>query len=316
MSSLVVLAAGLGRRFGGGSRKQVAGLGPAGETLLEYAVHDALAAGFERLLCVIRPDMQSDFERALGARLRRHIALDYAHQRLDDLPAGLRPPPDRQRPWGTGHALWACRDQLDGAFGLINADDFYGAESYRILAAALAGHGPSPVADLAPPARWQLVTFSLGRCLSPGGPVSRGVCQVAPDGRLLRIVEREGIRRRADGHIRADDGRQPAELAPDTPVSMNMWGLDEGVFPFLEQSLTALLTDGRDLERAELFLPQVVAEAMAGGQARVQTHPSPASWLGLTHPEDAERVRAGLARHVDRGDYPSPLLAAEDEDGR
>ncbi|MCB0217170.1 MAG: NTP transferase domain-containing protein [Chloroflexi bacterium] len=313
--TLVALAAGLGSRFGGGSAKQVAGLGPGGESLLDYAVHDALAAGFGRLICVIRPGMRPDFEAALGARLGRHIRLDYAYQRQDDLPPGFASLAARTRPWGTGQAVWACRELIDGPFAVINADDFYGRASFQLLARALAAaaDGPDAAAAAAPGSRaaapvadWQLVVFALARTLSPQGGVSRGVCQIDAAGWLRGITERAGIARGDDGRIRAADGLAPAELAPETPVSMNLWGFTPAVFDVLADSFTRFLARG-PAETAELYLPTAVAEALAAGSARVRALPSPAAWLGLTHPDDAARVRAGLQAMAAAGDYLTPL---------
>jgi dTDP-glucose pyrophosphorylase len=324
--ALVALAAGLGSRFGGGSAKQTAGLGPAGETLLDYAVHDALAAGFGRLVCVIRPEMAEDFERALGARLRLRLPVDYAFQRLDDLPAGHLPPPGRSRPWGTGHAVWSCRQLIDGPFAVINADDFYGRNSFAMLAEQLRNRAPD---------EWSLIAFRLGRTLSPHGPVSRGLCQVDEAGWLRGIHERGGIAAGDDGRIWASAERSP--LSAEAPVSLNLWGLTPAVFAEIESALARFL-DGLEgppragapdraaasttaasatpasttppSTTAELFLPAVVAGAVDGGRARVRLRVSPDAWLGVTHPQDADRVRRGLRDLVESGHYPSPLWEA------
>lgn len=288
--TLVILAAGIGRRFGGD--KQLAAVGPRGETLLDYAVADAARAGFGRAVLVLRPDMPTEAVDALLARLGTRIgAVEAVFQRLEDLPGGRQPPGGRRKPWGTGQALWACREVVRGAMAMVNADDYYGPGSYPVARAALDALGPEHCA---------LVAFDLARTLSAHGTVSRGICRLDEAGRLADVVERYEIRRDADGVIRSADGREPRELAPDTPASMNLWAFTPAVFDWLETDCIAFL-DGLDpaspiaLE-AELLLTEVIGSRLRAGQLRVDLCRTPETWLGLTNAADLAAARELLGR--------------------
>ncbi|MFN0026950.1 MAG: NDP-sugar synthase [Acidimicrobiales bacterium] len=288
--ALVVLAAGLGSRFGGA--KQLAAVGPGGEVILDYTMVDARQAGFGEVVLIIRHDITelvTDHLRAIHGE-----TIPYRLVFQDDLG------PVRAKPWGTGHAVLAARDAVSGPFGVVNADDFYGAGALQSLADALASGGPAD--------RHHLIAYRLDQTLSPAGPVSRGVCEV--EGTTLRsIVEHYGIVRTGDGQIRAADAHGQAgtghALAPDSAVSMNLWGLQPSA---LEELATAWATFSNHAEpTAELQLPTVLDAAVSAGRATVQVTRTDAAWMGVTYPDDLAAVRARVAELVRSGRYPTPL---------
>jgi hypothetical protein len=291
-STLVVLAAGMGSRYGG--LKQIDPMGPAGETVLDYTVHDAARAGFGRVLFVIRRDFAEAFRSAVGARFAGKLEVDYAFQEIDLLPDRAIAPEGRTKPWGTGHALWCARDALPGPFAVVNADDFYGAGSL----AALGDFLRTPVGDGTP--THAMVGFPLGNTLSENGAVSRGVCAVDAEGWLTGIVERTGIV--------ADDVGAGRAYDPATPVSMNCWGFHAGTFlARLDAAWRDFFTARGHEEKAEFYLPAAVDGMVRSGSARVRVLPTADSWFGVTYRDDKPRVQAALAELVRRGVYPFPL---------
>lgn len=287
--TLVILAAGLGSRYGG--LKQLEALGPNGETMLDYAVADALRAGFDRVVFVIRRDIETAFRRQVGDRYVSRLAVAYAFQDATDLPGARHIALSRQKPWGTGHAVWCARHQISGRFAVLNADDFYGAESFRQLATFL-----DPVAPAAVPARFALVGFRLANTLSEHGAVSRGVCAVR-DGRFVTsITERTGIRAQDVGPGRTYSGE---EL-----VSMNCWGFTPALFPALERQLAEFIRQSGDNPSAEFYLPTAVSAMVAAGEATVEVLPTSSRWWGVTYREDKPRVMAALAELADRNAAP------------
>jgi|688.fasta_scaffold174635_2 dTDP-glucose pyrophosphorylase len=291
--TLVILAAGMGSRYGG--LKQLDGVGPAGETVLDYAVFDARRAGFTRVLFVIRRDFEDQFRTQVGARYAGVLQVDYAFQAVTDLPDGRVPPPERVRPWGTGHALWCARAQLAGPFAVINADDFYGRDSFDRLARFLAEgqHGLGPEA-----ARCAMVGFRLANTLSEHGTVSRGVCELVGR-RLERVTEHTGIAATEVGAGRRYSGEEV--------VSMNCWGFSPAVLPLLDRRLRAFLAErGADL-KAEFYLPEAVSGMVAAGEATVEVLETTSAWFGVTYREDRPRVEAALRSLVASGEYPERL---------
>jgi hypothetical protein len=290
------MAAGIGSRFRGA--KQVEGLGPGGETLLDYAVADAARAGFGRVVLVTRRDLELPLRERAAPWQRAGLRVDLAFQELDDVPAGWAPPRGRTRPWGTGHAVLAARGAVDGPFAVINADDFYGRSAF----AALAAHLAKPPVDGA----WALAAFPLAQTLSPEGPVARGLCDER-GGRLVRIEEVLGLS--ADGHggATAPDGRR---FVDDTPTSMNAWGFTPRLFGLLGERFAAFLAGpgGRD-PAAEFQLPTEIGALLAHGQASVEVLRTGGVWFGLTHPGDRERARARLRELHAAGEYRTPLFA-------
>jgi len=290
--TLLVLAAGMGSRYGG--LKQLDPVGPGGETLLDYSVHDALRAGFDRVVFLIRRDIEKEFRAMIGARYEGKIAIGYAFQQLDDLPPGFTPPAARTKPWGTAHAVWCARDTIKAPFAAINADDFYGADSFRLL-----GHFLASVDPAAHPATFAMAGYRLDKTLSEHGTVARGICEVG-DGELLGGVEEvTDIARRPDGAIASGD----RTFAPGTPVSMNFWGFTPQIFPLLEKILRDFLPEHGQSEKAECYIPSAVADMIASRAATVRVLPTDADWFGVTYREDRPRVVESIARLVAAGIY-------------
>jgi NDP-sugar pyrophosphorylase family protein len=288
--TLVVLAAGMGSRYGG--LKQVDPMGPAGETVLDYSVHDAVRAGFDRVLFIIRRDFEAEFKASVGARFAGRVQVDYAFQALDALPAGHTVPAGRVKPWGTGHAVWCAREALDGPFAVVNADDFYGAASFRVLAEYLRA-APAESHDYA------MVGFALANTLSEHGAVSRGVCDVAADGRLRGIEEHTGILATEVGAGRRYSG--------EATVSMNCWGFTAAFLPQLDERWRAFLAVNGGSEKTEFYLPFAVNELLGAGVAGVRVLPTADAWFGVTYREDKPRVQAAIAALIAEGRYRSPL---------
>lgn len=299
--TLLVLAAGMGSRFGG--LKQMEPLGPGGETVLEYSVYDAVRAGFTKVVFVVRRRFADAFRAQVLARFENQVAVDLAFQELDALPTPFQLPPGREKPWGTAHAVLSARPQVTTPFAVINADDFYGPEAFRQLAAFL-----SKVRDTWP-ASFGLVAYRLGNTLSEHGTVSRGVCEIDSRGYLVSVQEREKIEATADGpRALTDEG--PVPLGVDTPVSMNMMAFTPAVFPFLEEQFREFLEERGSQPRSEFYLPAAVASIIRRGQCRVTVLDTAGQWLGVTYPEDREGFRTSIARKVEAGEYPSPLWNA------
>ncbi|MBE7213286.1 MAG: NTP transferase domain-containing protein [Gluconacetobacter diazotrophicus] len=305
--TLLVLAAGMGSRYGG--LKQLDPMGPSGETLLDYSVFDALRAGFGRVVFVIRRDFQEQFREAVGRRYEARTEVSYVFQELDDLPAPFLRPAARQKPWGTGHAIWCARGEVAAPFAAINADDFYGAGAYRALADFFATADAAPASG--EPAPFAMVGYQLDRTLSEHGSVARGVCAVDARGDLQRVEECTGIGRAAPGGpIRSPrpDGTS-AEFTGAETVSMNFWGFTPALFPLLETGLERFLRAKGDDPKAEYYIPVAVAENIAAGAARVRVLPTDAAWFGVTYREDKPAVAAALAALVRAGVYPADLRA-------
>ena len=304
--TLVVMAAGLGTRFGG--PKQLSPVGPSGETLLDYAIYDATRAGFTRAVLVIRGE--------LGARVRDHVAdvigtavpVHYVEQRVDDLPGGRHVPEGRVKPWGTGHAVLAARDAVEGPFAVCNADDFYGPGAYRLLAEHLRGEAAREAGG-APPLH-ALVGYRLDATLSPQGGVSRAVASCGPDGLLAHLVEVQDLRR-VDGGIRGvTTAGERREFTGEEHTSMNLWGFMPDVLAVLEEQFAAFLAASQRAPDAEFFLSTALDHQVMTGRARLRVLTAPDRWLGMSFAADLPAVRAALAALVRAGTYPADLRAA------
>lgn len=287
--ALLVLAAGMGSRYGG--LKQIDPVGPSGELMLDYAVFDALRAGFGRVVFVIRPDFEEVFRAKIGARYAGRVAVDYVFQSIGVLPDDPAVPAGREKPWGTGHAVWCARGALRENFAVINADDFYGADSFRQLAGFL---GEARAAQFA------MAGFRLDRTLSEHGAVSRGVCRTDGGGFLAAVTEETGITPAQVGAGRKFSG--------DEIVSMNCWGFTAALFPRLDAQLRAFLRAHRGDAKAEFYLPAAVSEMIARREAAVRVLPAEGTWFGVTYREDKPRVQAALAGLVRAGAYPKELF--------
>ena len=280
--ALVVLAAGMGSRYGG--LKQLEPVGPKGEILLDYSVADALRAGFTKVVFVIRREMLDLFAETVGVRYERKIAVEYAFQELEPLPGGRVSPPGRSKPWGTGHAVLAAASLLRTPFAVINADDYYGALGFAELADFL---------GTAEPGDYAMVGYSLEKTLSDHGTVSRGICRADERGYLIDITERTAIARTPEGIVA--EGNPPILLTGEEPTSMNFWGLMPDFLEKLELLFEEFLEErGEDL-KTEFYLPAAVSSLIASGEASVRLLHSNDPWLGLTYPEDRPLVVAALA---------------------
>ena len=296
--TLVILAAGMGSRFGG--LKQVQPVGPGGELIVDYSAFDAIRAGFSRLVFVIRRENESEFQAAIGERLNRHISVTYVHQQLDALPVGRTVPAGRTRPWGTGHAALAAAGTVSGPFAVINADDFYGAGSFAALGAQLGAVDPSST-------EYSLVGFPLKRTLSEAGAVSRGVCELCGDGLLRTVTERTRITGGPKGIAWEDSGGRVHPLSGDEIVSMNMWGFTPAVFDQLEARFRFFLEAGRGVGNGEFYLPEAINDLVAAHKAAVRVLPTGDSWFGITYREDLEATRRAIRDLVASGAYPPRL---------
>jgi dTDP-glucose pyrophosphorylase len=293
--SLLVLAAGMGSRYGG--LKQMDPVGPAGQTIIDYAIYDALRAGFAKLVFVIRRDLQEPFREIVGQRFEKRLPVHYVFQELGDLPPGFSAPPNRAKPWGTTQAVLAGESAIQEPFAAINADDFYGAQAFRLLA----GHLSSGGADYA------MAGFTLRQTLSDFGSVARGVCETGSDGYLKSVVELTRIERNGAGAKNTDATGQVTQLTGEETVSMNFWGLTPAVFPLLRAKFAAFLErSGRD-EKAECYIPSTISELVASGQARVKVLRTGDPWFGVTYREDRPRVVESIRQLVAHGDYPANL---------
>lgn len=291
--TLVVLAAGSGSRFGG--LKQLAPIGPSGETLLEYSVFDARQVGFERVVLVVRPDGEASFRERFDGLMARALPVRYCHQSSKDLP------PDRSKPWGTAHAVLAAASAIEGPFAVINADDFYGIEALRRVAAFLSGETDPVKLAIA------LAAFPIASTLGDSGPVSRAICKVDETGALREICELHQVWRE-DGEIWfRDRGGARESLEAGELVSMNLWGFTPAILPEIERRFRRFLDEPRAGAGAEFLLPDVVQSLVRDRAARVTVLQGGTEWCGITYAEDEARVARWIARRVDEGRFPRAL---------
>ena len=296
--TLLVLAAGMGSRYGG--LKQIDPMGPGGETLLDYSVFDALRAGFDRVVFVIRPDFEEAFRERVVARFVDRIETALVFQSLEMLPPGFAIPPGREKPWGTTHAVLSARVTIAAPFAMINADDFYGRDSFAVLGRRLATLSAESTA-------YAMVGFTLAGTLSEHGTVARGVCRTDACGFLADIQELTGVGRVAGGGIRGAGADGPVELTGAEPVSMNMWGFTPQVFPQLETGFCEFLTRHGSELKSECYIPVSVGNLVRSGQATCEVLPTTSAWFGATYAEDKAAVQASLRTLVAAGDYPERL---------
>ena len=298
--TLLVLAAGLGSRYGG--IKQMDPVGPAGEFVLDYSMYDAWRAGFAEVVLVIREEHEEPLRQHFGRRLDGRLRVTYVQQSLADLPAGFPLPPERQKPWGTGHAIWAARNAVRTPFGVINADDFYGAGAYRALAAFLTG----PQAEAR---TYAMVAYRLANTLSPYGGVSRGICSRDAAGFLVEVIERTKIEMTPTGaRFRRDDGTW-ATLSGAEPASLNLWGFHPSLFPALEELFTEFLSRNLRQTGAEFYIPTVVDTLVKRGRCRTVVLDTDEHWFGMTYKEDRALVVERIAAQIRAGTYPPDLWA-------
>lgn len=295
-AALVIMAAGIGSRFGGGI-KQLEPVGPNGEIIMDYSIRDAIEAGFDKVVFVIRKDLEKDFKEVIGERIEKQIPVEYAFQELDDIPQEFQEKfQGRTKPWGTGQAILACRGKVTEPFLVINADDFYGkeayVEAYQYLKEKKEASGKEPIC---------MVGFVLNNTLSENGGVTRGVCEVDENGHLTNIVETHNIIRKGD-KAEAEDGAKELEL--DVPVSMNMWGLQPEFLDILEKGFHEFLeTTKADDLKAEYLLPTIIGGLLKEGRAEVTVLNSKDKWFGVTYKEDKESVVNAIKELIEKGIY-------------
>jgi hypothetical protein len=295
--SLLILAAGIGSRYGG--LKQVDGMGPGGEAILEFSVHDAIRAGFGKVVFVIRRDIEAAFREIVGKRVEKRIPVEYVFQEYGVGLEWMSEIPHRERPWGTGHAVYCAKDVIHEPFVAINADDFYGADAFRAIGDFLR--------DECTPERYGMVAYELSKTLSENGMVSRGVCAVNADGFLDDVVERTKIDRFPEGICFLDDAGEKRLLADDTPVSMNFWGFHHTVFQHIETMFREFVQTNRDNPKAEFYIPKVASTLIHAGQIRLKVLNSGSQWYGVTYPADKETVQEALKQMAAEGVYSSKL---------
>ncbi len=282
--TLLILAAGIGSRYGG--LKQVDGMGPGGEAILEYSVHHAIQAGFGKVIFVIRKDIEVPFREKVGKRVEAKIKTEYAFQELDSCLDWLEEKPHREKPWGTAHAILASRHLINEPFATVNADDFYGADAFQNLGDFLR--------NLCSPTEYGMVAYRLGKTMSENGAVSRGVCSVDENGFLSAINERTKVERQANG-IHFSDETGLHFLPDDTPVSMNLWGLHHSVVDHIEVQFREFVLANSAKPKAEFYIPTSVNNLVESGDVRVRVLYSDSQWYGVTYPEDKGTVQAALA---------------------
>ncbi len=290
--ALLILAAGMGSRYGG--LKQIDPVGPSGEILLDYAVFDAVRAGFDRVVFVIRPDIADAFRETIGSKYEGVIEVDYVQQTLDALPEGFSSHAKRAKPWGTGHAVWCAREALTVPFMVIGADDFFGADAFAQLGGFLSAQRAEQE-----PLRFAMAGYRLDRTLSEHGAVSRGICEVANDGMLRHIEEHTAIDREKLGQ---------SGLTGEEIVSMNCFGFTPGLFASLDRQLRDFLEAHGNDPKAEFYLPTAVSTMIGAGIATVKVLPVRGDWFGVTHREERARVQAAIAALVEQGIYPPQLF--------
>ncbi len=297
--SLLIMAAGMGSRYGG--LKQMEALGPGGATLMDLSVFDALRAGFGKIVFVIRRDMEDDFKRIVGKKWEKAVPVRYVFQELGMVPDGFQAPEGRQKPWGTGQAIWVAQGAIREPFAVVNADDYYGRNSFKVLAKFLGG-----LRDIQKP-DYGMVGFILKKTLSEHGTVSRGVCQTSPQGRLRKVVERlkVAVEGKKIYYVR-EDGRKQG-LTGREVVSMNMWGFTPALFGQLEEGFRRFLKEKGKEEKSEYLIPRVVDELVQGKKATVKVLSSKDQWFGITYPEDKAKVRGNIEGLVKKGLYPPKL---------
>jgi hypothetical protein len=298
-STLIVMAAGMGSRYG--RLKQLDPFGPAGETLIEYSVYDAIRAGFGKVVFVIRKSLEAVFQEEIFNKLAGHVAVEYVFQELEYLPEGFSVPAGRVKPWGTGHAVLLAGAKVNEPFAVINGDDFYGAESFRRLAEFLKRSTDPTATDYA------VVGYQLRNTLSEFGTVARAVCEVDADGWLRGMKEITSIQRTAAGIGHRDAQGAEVPLTGEETVSMNMMGFTPSFFGHCRMKFEAFLREQAHDPKAEFYLPLLVNELVAEGKARVKVLPSPASWFGVTYLEDRPLVVENIAALIAAGAYPAQL---------
>lgn len=302
-ASLLVLAAGLGTRFKGGI-KQLTPIGAAGELLMEYSVYDAVRAGFDKVIFIIRRDIEEQFRELIGDKISRHVKVEYCFQDMHDLPAGFCAPENRVKPWGTVHAVLAAKNVINEPFLIVNADDYYGKDAYADIYRFLTDPERKPSEHC-------MGGFVLKNTVSAVGTVTRGICSADGSGKLASVTETYKISRGSDGIIRGEQNGQPTEADENSIVSMNMWGFGAEMLPLLERTFAEFLREAEkenNADTAEYALPMAADKLIRSGEITVAVLPTKDKWYGMTQIEDCPEIIEAFEKMTADGEYPSPLF--------
>ncbi len=297
-TTLVLLAAGMGSRYGG--VKQIDGVGPNGEAIIDYSIYDAIRVGFTDLCFVVRKEIEDDVREFFAGKFPDSIGVNFAVQSLDDLPDGLPVPAERAKPWGTAHAVYAARTVVDTPFAVVNADDFYGRNAYKTLQAYLAALTASET-------DYAMVGYRLDETLSEHGTVSRGICGKDADGFLESITEHKKIARKGNQIVDTLDDGSEVVLQPDDVTSMNMFGFTPAVFGQIEREFSDFVTKNADDPKSEFYIPTLMTQLIGRSEAQMRVLSTTAQWFGMTYREDKEAVRSRILSFVESGSYPERL---------
>ncbi len=297
--SLLVLAAGMGSRYGG--LKQIDKLGPCGETIIDYSIYDAIQAGYTKVVFVIRKSIEQDFNECIADKYDGRIQVDYVLQEIENIPHGFTLPADRQKPWGTGHAILMAKDKIHGFFTVINGDDFYGKNAFKVSADYLR------TLSLRDEDHYAMVAYQLSRTLSENGSVSRGVCYVDEHEHLLNVKEHTHLQYEGNVIVNVNDDESRTVMDANTAVSMNFWCFHPSIFKHLESMFTAFLEQNIQNIKSEFYIPSVVDTLIKTGKAQVKVLTSGSQWYGVTYREDRDYVQHKLTEMTQAGIYPSPL---------
>jgi dTDP-glucose pyrophosphorylase len=298
-STLLILAAGMGSRYGG--MKQVDAFGPSGETITDYSIYDAIKAGFERFVFVISPRMEEDFKTNYVLKFPSKLQVDYVIQSLEDLPKGFKVPENREKPWGTAHAVLMAKEVIHEPFAVINADDYYGRKSYKIM-----NHFLKQTSESAP-GNYCMVGYELQKTISEHGSVARGICNVDHRGYLSGMVERTKIYLKESKIVYEDENASVHELSPRETVSMNLFGFTPDFFAYIEEDFRKFLKKNARNPKAELYIPYVVNNLINEGKSTMSVLQTPDSWFGVTYQDDKPRVLKAIRDLVEEGIYPESL---------
>jgi len=309
-TTLVIMAAGIGSRFGGGGVKQLTSFGPSGEIIMDYSIYDAIEAGFNKVVFVIRHSMEKDFREIIGDRIAKKIRVEYAFQELEDIPDGFAVPDGREKPWGTGQAILACREVVHEPFAVINADDYYGKDAFRKVHSFLTGEKAS---EPSVPGKFHfcMAGFVLKNTLSEHGGVTRGICRLNEAGELIEILETKDIIKTPDGAAVYAENASLIRLDPDSLVSMNFWGFTPDFMDELETGFRGFLANLHGNEKkAEFLLPTIADRMLKEKRVDITVLPSNDKWFGVTFREDVPVVKASIQELVEAGAYPESLFAS------
>lgn len=295
--SLVVMAAGMGSRYGG--LKQIDKIDEDGHIIIDFSIYDALKAGFGKVIVIIKKEIEADFKEAIGKRLEKQTNVEYVFQEIDSLPEGFKAPEGRVKPWGTEHAIWCAQDKIDGPFAVINSDDYYGTEAFKMMYDALSKETDDK--------NYHMVGYVLANTLTENGTVSRGVCEVDKDGNLKKVVERTKIRKSENGAEFTEDGGETWQtINPESIVSMNLWGFNASIKEELNKDMIHFLeTEAvENPMKSESFLPTFVQNLLSKDKANVKVLTTKDKWFGVTYKEDKEKVVNAIKKLKEQGVYP------------